>query len=228
MMWNNISVVIPARVESSRVNRKVFQKIKYFGQELPLIEIKVLELLKVFPRENIIISAGEEPLKKIALKYGVAYSVRGKEFYERGYTTTTEESVREVLKDVRTPYVAWCPPVVPFHSSDVIKIALESFFQGGCVGSLTTAVSMKSYFWWQGNALNYFADSRHVQSQLLEPLHRIANGLYVGKTEELRIAGYFLVEPIKLFEVNEIQALDIDTPEDLLLAQTLSSSYYEI
>jgi CMP-N-acetylneuraminic acid synthetase len=87
---------------------------------------------------------------------------------------------------------------------------------------------MKSYFWWKGRPLNYFADKRHVQSQLLDPLHRIANGLYLGKTKELRKAGYFLVEPIKIFEVNEIQAIDIDTVEDLYLAKIVAKSIYEI
>jgi CMP-N-acetylneuraminic acid synthetase len=228
MKLANICAVIPARIESSRVEQKVFQKISYYGKEISLIEIKILELLKLFPKENIIVSAGEEPLKEVAERYGIGYSERGVEYFKRGYTVTTEDSVREVIKDVKTPYVAWCPPVVPFHSADVIKSAIEFFIQQGDSSSLTTAVSMKSYFWWKGRPLNYFADKRHVQSQLLDPLHRIANGLYLGKTKELRKAGYFLVEPIKIFEVNEIQAIDIDTVEDLYLAKIVAKSIYEI
>lgn len=228
MKLTDISAVVPARINSSRVEEKVFQKILYFGQELTLIEVKILELLKLLPKENVIVSAGEERLKEVATRYGVRYSERGVEFFKQGYTVSTEDSVREVLKDITSPYVIWCPPVVPFHSADVIKQALEHYFLQGACGSLTTAVCMKSYFWWNGKPLNYFADKRHVQSQLLDPVHKIANGLYVGKTDELRKAGYFLVEPISIFEVSEIQAIDIDTKDDLLLAKKMSPYYYEI
>lgn len=228
MNWTEITAVVPARINSSRVEEKVFQKISYYGKERSLIEVKILELLKIFPKENIIISAGEERLKEVAESYGVGYSERGFEYFKQGYTVTTEESVREVLKDIVTTYVAWCPPVVPFHSADLIKEALKSYFKNGANGSLTTALCMKSYFWWKGRPLNYYADKRHVQSQLVDPVHRISNGLYFGKTDELRAAGYFLVEPISMFEINEIQAIDIDTQEDLFFAKNMSLLYYEI
>jgi CMP-N-acetylneuraminic acid synthetase len=229
-LLSELTFVIPARINSSRVPRKVLQKLEMpNGDKITLLDLKIKNLLKLTGPQNIILSTGEDELIEIGNNYGILISRRSEEFFKAGYQTSTRQSINEVIKDVKTKYTAWTPPVVPFHDSKCIRLALN-YYCNNCNPasntSLATIVNEKAYYWYKNVPLNYSPGINHVQSQLLEPLQKITNGLYLAKTEDMRSSGYFLTKDIVLYEVDSINGVDIDNMYDLITAQQLSKIFY--
>lgn len=219
--FENITAVVPARINSTRIHRKVLQKIDTEYGNISLLELKLRELKKIF--DKIIVSCGENEVVDIALSLKVSISYREENFIKSGYTVSTQESIREVIKDVKTDHTAWCPPVVPFHNADVFQNAVHKYFElDASYDSLATVSEDKGYYWFEGSPVNYYCDYRHVQSQLLKPLKKISNGIYISKTENIRRLGYFLGEQPFLLPVNKIQCLDIDDIDDLYIAKAIA------
>jgi CMP-N-acetylneuraminic acid synthetase len=229
-LLSELTFVIPARVNSSRIPKKVLQKLEMpNGDKITLLDLKIQNLLKLTEPQKIILSSGEDELIDIGNNYGIMISRRSEEFFKAGYQTTTRQSINEVIKDVKTKYTAWTPPVVPFHDSKCIRLALN-YYCNNCNpasnASLTTIVHEKAYYWYKNLPLNYSPDENHVQSQYLEPLQKITNGLYLAKTEDMRLCGYYLTKDVVLYEVDIINGVDIDNMHDLVMAQQLSKMFY--
>ena len=216
-----VTAVIPARLESSRIKHKVLQEIPSSQGPISLIENKIKQARSVF--ENVIVSCGESKISSIAEKSGATGSWRAQKFIEEKYAVSTAESVRETIKGVGTDYVAWCPPVVPFHDKKVLKAAYLKFLRlSKTFDSLATAFFDKSYYWYKREPINYRADHQHVQSQLLDPVARMSNGIYIAPTSVMRERGYFLGARPFLMPVSQIEALDIDDDADLLICRAVA------
>ena len=79
-----------------------------------------------------------------------------------------------------------------------------------------TVTKELGYYWFQSNPLNYFPDCRHVQSQQLDPLYKVTNGLYISSLDSMQYRGYVLGKNPYKFIVPWDAGIDIDTKEDLL------------
>lgn len=222
-MIENITAVTPVRLGSTRVKQKVLLPLRISGVEQSLLVHKLQNLKRIF--SNVIVSCGEEEIAEIAFKNGCTVSWRERRFIEPEYKVTTRESITEVVKDVTTEFTAWCPVVVPYHSSETYLSSVRTFenLDANIYDSLATVHSRKSYTWYQQKPLNYFPDERHVQSQLLEPVTHITNGLYLTKTNTIRNRGYFLGSRVYLHEVSFQESIDIDTLDDYNLAKKFES-----
>ena len=84
--------------------------------------------------------------------------------------------------------------------------------------SLATAVRIYEYIWEEEKPLNYFADERHPDSQMLPSMHRISNGAYIASKKKMLEKGYFLGDKPKLIEIPKVCAIDIDNIEDYYMA----------
>lgn len=216
MSFEDITAVIPVRLGSTRIKHKVLLPFNYNGKTVSLLELKILQLKEVLNPENILVSCGESALAEIALAHNCKVSWRDEKFITSNYQTSTEETIREVIKDVKTKHTAWATAVSPLHSGDIFSKSFDFYLNKmpSKYDSLLTICEQYHYFWFKNNPVNYFPDNRHVQSQLLSPLKKVTNGLYLCPTLLMRKAGYFLGSNPYLFSVPDKCGIDIDTEFD--------------
>lgn len=217
MTKNDITVVIPVRVGSSRVKEKIF--LDFNG--CTLVEWKINQIKECHPTDLIVVSSNDERVKKIALACGVRYHERS-DFLCTGHSATFSEVILGVIEEaVRTPYFAWVTVVVPLMNPIDYNNAFDMFLAEVTKNDKHSLVSVRKrleYYWYQGKPLNYQADRNHTISQDLTPLYQVTNGLYICSKVRAQQLGYFLDDSPVLFEVNEAASIDIDEIEDYHLA----------
>lgn len=213
MSYKDITAVIPVRLGSTRIKDKVLLPFNYKGKKVTLLDLKILQLKESLNSENIIISCGEKKLSDIAESHNCQVSWRENKYIEPNYKVSTEELIREAIKDVKTKYIAWSPVVSPLHSGEIFNECFDFFLNTmeSKYNSLVTVSDNYHYFWYGDKPVNYSPDKNHVQSQLLRPLKKVTNGLYLTSYENMYKAGYFLGDKPFLYSVPEQCSIDIDT-----------------
>ena len=126
------------------------------------------------------------------------------------------------LKDVDADiYIAMCT-TSPFTQKETLENALKKVLHEG-YDSAFTARKMQTFAWYEGKPVNY--DIAEVpRTQDLEPVYIETSAFFIFKkelwTEHNRRIGF---HPY-IQEVGEIEAVDIDTMEDLEFAQIIADN----
>lgn len=223
-MFENIGVVIPVRLGSSRVREKAILPFSNTN----LLEWKIRQIKEVIAEKNIFISTESDKLKEIALKNGV--QIHHRDFYlADGHKASFSEVITGIIKDIPFEHIAWVTTVVPLMSPQEYKDAFEKYMKyivkEKVNDSLFSANLLKEYFWNDNKPINYQANENHTISQELPNIYRVTNGLYMRDKKSILKEKYFLGEnPYKL-EVSKISGIDIDEMEDYEIAKALLPIY---
>ena len=205
-MFENIGVVVPVRLGSSRVKEKAI---------LPFSDTNLLEW-KI------------RQLKEIALANGV--QVHNRDFYlADGHKASFSEVITGIVKDIPFEHIAWVTAVVPLMSPEEYKNAFETYIKSVVKektnDSLFSANLLKEYFWDEKGPINYEANKNHTVSQDLDNIYRVTNGLYMRDKKSILEEKYFLGKNPCKFIVSKVAGVDIDEMEDYLIAKNLLSTY---
>jgi N-acylneuraminate cytidylyltransferase len=214
----DLKAVIPARLGSSRIENKVFSSI--CGKET-LIERKIKQLLKVLPSENIIVNTESSLIADKCEPFGVTIHQRDP-YYSDGHVASFSDVITHVVDKIDADYIAWTPFVVPFYDEQDFEASFNNFERyviSGQYDSLVSVVKMKDYIWNENGPLNYEANRNHTISQNLPLWYRVTNGNYMASKKVIMEKKYLLGDNVYL-DVKEAHCgIDIDTYEDLKLAQ---------
>jgi CMP-N-acetylneuraminic acid synthetase len=102
MVGYDLIAVIPARLGSSRVNRKVLQEIT---PGISLLKNKIDQLSKVLPRENIIVNTEAREIAQHAEKEGVNIHFRDP-YYADAHKASWSELILHVVSPIRAKHIA--------------------------------------------------------------------------------------------------------------------------
>lgn len=223
-MLRDLAVIIPVRLESSRIKHKVLLP---FG-DTTLLEWKIRQVLKVVSPNNIFVSTESETLEAVAKKCCVRVHHR-EEYLALGHKASFSEVIVGIVKDIDFAHIAWVTAVVPLMSPSEYQEAFRIYdryvVREKHYDSLFSANMLKEYFWGADKPLNYRADKHHTISQELPKIFRVTNGLYMRDRESILQSGYFLGKNPYKFCVSKISGIDIDEYEDYEMARALLSLY---
>ncbi|QKF60179.1 cytidylyltransferase domain-containing protein [Aliarcobacter lanthieri] len=224
-MFNNIGVVIPVRLGSSRVKEKA---ILPFGDS-NLLEWKIKQLKQIISNKNIFVSTESDKLKIIASKNNV--QIHHRDFYlADGHKASFSEVITGIVKDIPFEHIAWVTAVVPLMSPKEYKKAFETYeeeiIEKKNYDSLFSANLLKEYLWNENQTINYQANKNHTISQELPNIYRVTNGLYMRNKKSILEEGYFLGKNPNKFLVSKIAGIDIDEKEDYEIAKSLLNIYH--
>lgn len=225
-MFENIGVVIPVRLGSSRVKEKAILPFA----DTNLLEWKIRQLKEVISEKNIFISTESDKLKEIALRNNV--QIHHRDFYlADGHKASFSEVITGIVKDIPFEHIAWVTAVVPLMSPIEYKNAFERYIQyvvkEKINDSLFSANLLKEYFWNDARPINYQANKNHTISQELPNTYRVTNGLYMRDKKSILEEKYFLGKNPYKFVVSKIAGIDIDEMEDYRIAKDLLEIYRE-
>jgi len=220
----DIAFIVQSRLNSERVPRKMLRP--FAGTTLFELVLDKLIESEVIPNSNIYASVYEEELRNIASKKDVR-------IYHRSYESANNDS------DIRTIYewhkylphkyvvlISGCNPLLKVETID--NFVKQFVFQKE--ENLFGVIKKHTYYWNMEGALitPWPAGQTVMNTKAVEPTYEAAHCLYASRRDliaEQMFMGVF-EEPggIKLFDVPELEAFDIDMPWQFKVAEKL---YYE-
>jgi len=220
---DSIAIVVQARLNSQRVPQKMIRD--FAGTTL--FDIVLDKLIAVFPhsKEHIWASVFEDELISIAENKGVNIFYRSK---ESANNDNSLQKIYEWYDKLPKNYkyvmlVSGCNPLLQ-------PITIGNFynqFKNQEEENLFAVIEKKTYFWNKEGALvtPWPEDQTIMNTKVVEPTYEAAHVLYASRLDiikENRFMGDFQAPGgIKLFEMDELEAFDIDYEWQFKLGEQL-------
>lgn len=206
----DIAFIIQARAASQRVPNKMTRD--FTGQGTTLVDIAIQKAIQSdVPRNNIIVSAFSEDIKKIARGYSVKLFHRTKRSeYSEG------EDLRvlyEWWNELPCTYAVLLNPCLPFLSEQTISDFFEAYSKSSSDGMF--AVTEKKDYVWDANG-KFLTDPPKgaMNTKWASPLKMPAHALYAGRMSKIGqgiwMGDFSKPGDIELFSIPEEEAFDID------------------
>ena len=224
---DDTAFIVQARLNSQRVPRKM---IRNFSGDKNLFGIILDKLLssKAIPSENIIASVYEEELKY------EANLLRNIRTFERSYESANNDTdIRKIYEwHDKLPHkyvviISGCNPLLTVDTIDKFVTQWANQEEE----NLFAVIKKKQYYWNKEGALitPWPEGNTLMNTKAVEPTYEAAHVLYASRMDLIkdeRFMGDFEVPGgIKLFEMPELEAFDIDEPWQFEVAQTLYDKF---
>ncbi len=213
-----ITAVIPIRSGSQRVKDKNLRSFV----DTTLMELKIKTLLKVPELTSIVINTNSEEAINIVNKYyKERVKIHRREEYYASSQCSGSEFFRHLGEVTETDIFVYAPCTSPFIKPETISQCINFFIDNqdycDCVASVS---SIKEFMWLEGKPLNY--DPQHApNSQDLPNVVALNFGVTVTSRDSLIKNSNIIGKQPKFIIIDEIEAVDIDTPLDFYIAEQL-------
>ena len=207
---NDIAFIVQARLNSQRVPQKMIKP--FAGSNLFELILDKLLQSKVIPQANIIASVYEPKLFDIALKKGVQIFNRS---HESANNDNDLKKIYEWHDKIPYKYVVLISGCNPLLSVETIDSFVKQFAEQE-EENLFAVFEKKTYYWNKEGALitPWPKDQTIMNTKAVEPVYEAAHVLYASRRDliqDYRFMGDFEAPGgIKLFEMKELEAFDID------------------
>lgn len=154
----------------------------------------------------------------------VEYLPEGVEWLQRDErldqnTTLGEEIYDAFTREVEADIYILAHATSPFIRTATIEQAVRSV-ESGEYDSAFSAERVQTFAWWQGRPLNY--SLQHVpRTQDLEPLYVETSAFFVFRAEVWREQHRRIGQKPYMAVTDRIESMDIDDPDDFLLAEAI-------
>lgn len=222
--------VIPARGGSKRVPGKNLRQLA--GR--PILAYTIDAALESAVFDQVVVSTDDPDIAAIASELGASVP------FVRGAALADDHTpVSKVTLDVldrldadggRYPIVCQLMANCPLRDASDIKASCERFLASGAAAQISTSAYGLFTPWWAmrvddtGVLTPLFSEVGDTRSQDLPRLVCPNGAIWWAKSEALRASGTFHIPSRTGFEMPWLHALDIDTPDDWALAETLLSA----
>lgn len=218
---NDTAFIVQARLNSQRVPHKM---IRSFA-ESNLFEIIIDKILqsKVIPTKNIYASVYEPELVDIAVQKQVKVFNRS---YESANNDNDLKKIYEWYKELPHTYVILISGCNPLLTVETIDRFVKQFDEQE-EENLFAVFEKKTYYWnKEGVLITPWPEGQTIMNtKIVEPVYEAAHVLYASRIDlikEDRFMGDFQSpDGIKLFEIDELEAFDIDYEWQFKVAEKL-------
>lgn len=155
----------------------------------------------------------------------IPYIPEGLKFKKRdsyldGFFVKGLEIIDYFVRDVDADIYILTHVTQPFTKPESIKKALAKVLSGE-YDSAFSAVKIQDYLWMNGKPLNY--DMKNiVRTQDLEPIYMETGAFFIFRKEVFTKLGQRIGEYPYIYEIDQFEAIDIDTAEDFELAKIVA------
>ena len=157
--------------------------------------------------------------------YIAPYEEKGLRFLKRdsyldGFQVKGLEIIDRFVKDVDADIYVLTHVTQPFTKAESIKNALDKVISGE-YDSAFSAVVLQDYMWMNGQPFNY--DMKNiVRTQDLEPIYMETGAFFIFRKEVFTNLGQRIGENPYIYEIDQFEAVDIDTAEDFEFAKAVA------
>lgn len=201
---------IPIKLNNERTPGK---NTKPFSDGTPLVHFVQKTLLQLKNIDEICIFCSDDRIKD--------YILDGVKFIKRPNTLDTKETlcgdiIRTFINTVESDIYIMANATSPFISVETYNKCIQSV-QSGEYSSAFAAKKLQNFIWYKNKPLNFSLD-KAPRTQDMEPAYCELSSPYVFKKEVFEQYKGRTGENPYICECNEIEAIDIDYPEDFVLA----------
>lgn len=208
---DSIAVIVQARLNSQRVPGKMLRP--FAGSNLFGIVLDKLLQSKIIPRHNIIGSVYEQDLIDELEKRELNYWHRSKE------SANEDEDLKLIYEwhnklFAKYKYVILISGCNPLLKVETIDKFVEQFVLQP-EDNLFAVIKKKTYYWdLNGKMITPWPESQKIMNtKTVEPIFEAAHCLYASDLDLIEKDQFmvdFTKENLKLFEIDELEAFDID------------------
>lgn len=208
-----ILAVIPARAGSKGIPNKNIRIIN--GK--PLISYCIETALKSKYITDIIITTDSPEIELLANYYGVCCIQRRKELC--GDDVTLDSVIYDACKDYNGEYVITIQPTSPTLQYTTLDLAIEYSIQN----QLDTLISVvnKPHLAWIENNGKVVPDYKERVNRQYMPKRYLETGAFVISKKHVVTEKTRIGNSVGVFEISEREAVDIDSFQDLLVAEAI-------
>ena len=218
---------VPARSGSQRIPHKNLSKIGNFS----LITIALLKCIKISALNSKVILSTDYSEEELDLPSQVIdnISVHQRSSNVSGSSSRTEDVVIEYLKqnpDDQNSIIVLVQCTSPFLSSSSLHQGLTQFKLASDISiSIIAAYPYKSFQWMQ-NKTGYLQPKSYdpfnrQKTQDMPTYYQECGAFYISHASAYLKGDNRLSSKVLACPINLLESLDIDTPDDLLLAQKI-------
>ena len=160
------------------------------------------------------------------LPYIAPYQSRGLTFLKRdkyldGFQVKGLEIISRFVHDVPADIYVLTHVTSPFTKPESFDDAIEKV-KSGEYDSAFSALELKTYMWMNGKPINY--DMKNIpRTQELEPLYEETSAFFIFRREVFTEMGQRIGKKPYICVTSQIEAIDVDTPEDFEFAQAAAA-----
>lgn len=213
-----IVAVVPMKLNNRRLPQK---NTKSFTNGDPLCKYILSTLLSVETIDDVYVYCSNSKIKE--------YIPKGVRFLQRNPSLDRDStSMTEVLlnfgKEVPADLYVMTHTTAPFISKMSIERGINAVLSGKYDSSFA-AKKLQDFLWKDEKPFNYKLDNI-PRTQDLEVMYEETSGFYIYKQSVMNEFGRRIGNTPYIVEVNEIEAIDIDEPDDFLIADAVYNYLY--
>lgn len=183
---------------------------------VPLMHLIQTSLLQSNLIDEVYVYCSDESIRKYLLP-NVKFQKRTAEFDKPDADVI--EMMRIFSQKVNADIYVQAHATAPFLSSNTIDKAIEVLIEGD-YDSAVSVYKMQDFIWQDGKPFN-FNPEKILRTQDMKPFFVETTGLYVYRKEVIqKLRRKIGMNPF-LLEISQIEALDIDEPDDFIIADAV-------
>ena len=217
MRRENITALLPMKGNSERVPNKNTRLLN----DKPVCHWILESLIKSKYVDEILINTDSEKIKEVVSNFEKVKLVDRPD-YLLGDSISIQPLIEHDLKFAKNNYILQTHSTNPLLSTNTIDKAIETFYdiENKHDALISVTPQQVRFYYKNGRPINH--DPNHlIQTQLLEPIYEENSCIYIfSKETNLRVKNRLGSKPY-FFEMEHLEAVDIDEWHDFLWAEFL-------
>tara|TARA_R100000697_G_C5403988_1_gene186066 strand:- start:12 stop:677 length:666 start_codon:yes stop_codon:yes gene_type:complete len=210
----DINVLIAVRGGSKRVPKK---NIRPFAGS-SMLEIKVKQALRLKDVSKVIVSSEDDEMLNLAEDFG-ATALKRDSFYASD-TVPMGDVYKHLSSILDCKDILWTPVTSPLITDKSIQDCINIYKTNIDYDSVVTTNIIKEYMWLDNKAINY-DPKHHPRSQDLPDIYALNFAANIVPREVMFKNANILGDKFYPYMLNEIEAVDVDTEYEFMLAEML-------
>ena len=208
-----ITAVVAVRKGSQRVPNK---NIKPFGDS-NLLQMKLDTLKQVKNIDEIVVNSDCDKMLEIGKMNDVKTHKR--DDYFASSKATNSEFHGHIAEVTKTDSIFLAPVCSPFVSVESHEKSVD-YYLNNPFDSVTSVTEVKNHLWLNGKPLNYDLDNV-PNSQDLPDVVKLNYGISIVDREIMKTKNRIVGNNPGFYKLDEIESIDVDTPFDWIVAETI-------
>ena len=207
------TAVVPMKLNNRRLPQK---NTKCFTNGKPLCHYILNTLLQVEALDEVYVYCSNPDIQEY-IPDGVKY-LRRSESLDKD-TTKMNEVLKCFAEDVPSDIYVMTHTTAPFISKESIEKGLSAVMSGEYDSSFA-AKKLQDFLWKDGKPFNYELDNI-PRTQDIPELYEETSGFYIYRQDVITKLNRRIGNNPYIVEVGEIESVDIDEPEDFIIADAI-------
>ena len=210
----DINVLIAVRGGSKRVPRK---NIRPFGGS-NMLTLKVEQALRLRDVNKVVVTSDDDEMLQIAEDLG-AYPMKRDPFYASD-TVPMGDVYVHLASIMDCKDILWTPVTSPLVTDETVQECIDIYKRETDYDCVVTTNIIKEYMWLDGKAINY-DPKNHPRSQDLPDIYALNFAANILPREIMIKNKNILGDKFYPYMLDEIEAIDVDTEFEFMLAEIL-------